>query len=94
MNPHLDDAEASASCGDFFQQMGELKKALISDKKASECSRFEKLSLLISEGRDAVVEAIGHISQLQFYIKPMLHLAKNADRTRHTFDFTSGRGAC
>ena len=55
MNP-LDDAEASASCGDFSQQMGELKKALISDKKASECSRFEKLSLLISEGRDAVLE--------------------------------------
>ena len=53
MNP-LDDAEASAS-GDFPQQMGELK-ALISDKMASECSRFEKLSSLISEGRDAVLE--------------------------------------
>ena len=53
MNP-LDDAEASAS-GDFSQQMGELK-ALISNKRASECSRFEKLSSLISEGRDAVVE--------------------------------------
>ena len=35
--------------------MGELK-ALISNKMALECSRFEKLSSLISEGRDAVLE--------------------------------------
>ena len=35
--------------------MGELK-ALISNKMALECSRFEKLSSLISDGRDAVLE--------------------------------------